>query len=178
VLTEAQVRAARREIDEHLSFWAERLGLTGGLKVHTVEPDMHLVDFRRRLESPQYRFIGYLLGEPADDQESNSQLELALEEYGQFTGAKEYKHLTVGKLRSKRGSLLVQALGWPAVMLFGPDQWPSYRANTAGWPLYRALGGWRTLLADEGQAPQRRPARPVPGRPALDRQNRQKAAGI
>ena len=59
------------------------------------EPELHQ-DSWARLESPQYRFVGYLLGEPADGPEPDPWLRRTLEDVGQFTGTKEYMHLTVG----------------------------------------------------------------------------------
>src|SRR5262249_36940602 len=93
---------------------------------------------------------------------------------GEPTFANEHQpYLVTQPLRSPGGGLLAQGLSWPAVLLFGPDQWPSFSTNTKGFPLYRAFGGWRQVLA-EPPAPD--PFAPFPpARRALAAHNRRKA---
>jgi hypothetical protein len=61
-------------------------------------------------------------------------------------------------------------------MLFGPEQWPSYQANTRRWPLYRSFGLWRQLLGKQSNRRQDPFASVSPRQQALDTHNSLKAA--
>jgi hypothetical protein len=175
LLTEGQVRAARAEAHRHLDYWAARLGIVSGLKVLTVGPDMH--DDDQAVGHPQYRFTGSLLGEPPAGGCPDPRLRDALLKEGvTIAPGVELNHLTEGRLRSRGGSLLATALAAPPLMLLWPGQWPSYAAGTAGWPLYRAFGGWRRLLAERGR--RRDPVMPRPAAvgPPSARERRAEAA--
>jgi hypothetical protein len=176
LLTERQVRAAREHLHRHLDYWAARLGIVSGLKVLTVGPDMHHDDGRNE-DHPQHRFTGSLLGEPPAGGCPDPQLREALLKEG-VTVARgvELNHLTEGQLRSRGGSLLVTALAVPPLLLLWPGQWASYAESTAGWPLYRAFGAWRRVLAERGRRPGPFPPRPAAGRPPSARERREEAA--
>jgi hypothetical protein len=176
LLTEGQVRAAREEIHRHLDHWAARLGIASGLKVLTVGPDMHYDDYKNE-DHPQYRFTGSLLGEPPAGGCPDPQLRDALLKEGITIAPNvELNHLTEGQLRSRSGSLLVTALAVPPLMLLWPGQWASYAESTAGWPLYRAFGAWRRVLAEGGRRPDPFPPRPSAGLPPSARERREAAA--
>jgi hypothetical protein len=176
VLTERQVRAARWQSHRHLDFWARRLGIASGLKVLTVAPDMHY-DVWGNVDQPQFRFTGFLLGEPPAGRCPDPRLRDALlKEGGTIAPGVEYDHLSEGRLRSRAGSLLTAALGVPSVLLLGPDQWPSYAAGTAGWPLYRAFGGWRRPVAGRGRRRDPVMPRPAAEGPPSARERRAAAA--
>jgi hypothetical protein len=176
LLTDRQVRAARAEVGLVLDYWAGRLGVRHGLKAVVVEPDIWYDDHRDR-EFREYRFVGHLLGEAPEGAGPDPQLRAFLLDYGEpRVGGPDQPYLSVGGLRG-RGGLLVQALGRPAVQLFGPEQWPSFEANTRGWPLYRSFGSWRGLAAAAGKAATHDPfARLSPAERALERHNRGRKA--
>jgi hypothetical protein len=176
LLTEGQVRAAREEIHRHLDHWAVRLGIASGLKVFTLGPDMYYDDDKNQ-HHPQYRFTGFLLGEPPAGRCPDPRLrEALLKEWVSIAAGVEYHYLTEGRLRSRGGSLLVTALAVPPLMLLWPGQWASYAASTAGWPLYRAFGAWRRLLAERGRRPDPFPPRPPAVRPPSASERREEAA--
>jgi hypothetical protein len=176
LLTEGQVRAARAEAHRHLDYWAARLGMVSGLKVLTVGPDMHHDDDTNE-DHPQFRFTASILAESPAGGCPDPQLRDALLEEGVTVApGVELNHLTEGQLRSRGGSLLVTALAVPPLMLLWPGQWASYAASTAGWPLYRAFGAWRRVLAERGRRPGPFPPRPSAGRPPSARERREAAA--
>jgi hypothetical protein len=169
VLTPAQVRAAREEIHVMLDFWGKRLGIRNGLKAYVVEPALTEADSGHLFR--QFQFVGFLLGEPPDDLAPDPDLrDFLRENEEQKSRFENVKHLAEGHLRR----VLTRAFAWPAVMLFQPEQWPSFDANSKGWPVFRAFGQWRQLLAE--------PTKPDPFErlpPALDalaRHNRRRAA--
>lgn len=161
VLTTKQMAAARSEIRAFLDHWAKRFNIIGGLKIFTVEPDIYH-DQHANLQFPQYRFNGYLLGQPAGNRDADPRLRQFLEKGAEYTNANAMGFgnyfLKHGELRSRMSPLLIDALAYPAVMLFRPEQFPSYHRNMQSVPLYRPFGEWRKYF-------QKKKSLVGPGRP-------------
>jgi hypothetical protein len=176
LLSDATVRAARAQLRRYLGYWARRLGVAHGLTVFAIEPDLSLRG-GGNLPFAQFRFWGFVLAEPPEGPDPDPGLRHFLEhDGGLLPHGAEYPYLTVGGLRGRDSRPLACALGYPALLLLPPDQWPAYCRNTGGLPLFRAFGTWRRVLAGEDERAPEPPAPPSPGRRALDAHNHRKQA--
>jgi hypothetical protein len=125
-----------------------RLPSSDSCTIITVEPATWQDDYGFLYR--QHRFRGYLLA-PLPAIQSRPEVWTCLQNKNISMTDFSRHDTQILKIDSAR-HLLEEALAWPPIYLYDPEQWGNYAAQTWRRPLYVPCGAWRKMLAEPAPA--------------------------